>query len=422
MLQQSEFGSRLRALREKRGLSQAALAEGAISTGYLSRLESGARRPTPRVVAYLAQRLGVPVSVLEDPSADPVDAVEASPFTQVLATVISASGHDRAAEPLAEALRADGQRDPAQRWQALWLLAEIRGDEGERDEQRHLLEELVELSGQLGVASLLARAQTQLSRCLRTLGDTAGAREYAQRAYDVAGELSLTDRAATLQALVSALAEAGRLDEARTHADELCRLTEPAGGTLHVEALWAAATVRTRQGDHAGAIVRLEEALSGANSRQDLHLWIRLHLAAASLYLQTTPAQPEQARAVLDTVEPVLRLIGTERHHQEHQSLRAHLAFAEGRLDDARAICDAAADRRSLLSFRDRLKLAALQARLAILGGDADGGIRALQDVARQAEQAHNVELAAELWRSLAETLARPYGGDPALAGRAPTG
>lgn len=47
MLQQSEFGPRLRALREKRGLSQAALAKGGISTGYLSRLESGARRPTP---------------------------------------------------------------------------------------------------------------------------------------------------------------------------------------------------------------------------------------------------------------------------------------------------------------------------------------------------------------------------------------
>ncbi|MET7962095.1 helix-turn-helix domain-containing protein [Micromonospora zamorensis] len=422
MLQQSEFGPRLRALREKRGLSQAALAKGGISTGYLSRLESGARRPTPRVVAYLAQRLGVPASVLEDPNADPVNVVQASPFTQILAAMISASGDDRVAEPLAEALRTDGQRDPAERWQALWLLAEIRGDAGERDEQRHLLEELVKLSTQLGVAPLLARAQTQLSRCLRTLGDTTGAREYAQQAHSIADELSLTDRAATLQALVSALAEAGQLDEARTHADELCRLTKPAGGTLHVEALWSAATVRTRQGDHAGAIAYLEDALSGANSRNDLQLWIRLHLAAASLYLQITPAQPSQARTALDAVGPVLNLIGTERHHQELQSLQAHLAFAEGRLDDARALCEAAAAQRSLLSFRDRLKLAALHARLSILGGDADGGIRALQDVARQAEEAHNVELAAELWRNLAETLAKPYGDGPALAGRAATG
>lgn len=80
------------------------------------------------MVAYLAQRLGVPASVLEDPNADPVNVVQASPFTQILAAMISASGDDRVAEPLAEALRTDGQRDPAERWQALWLLAEIRGD------------------------------------------------------------------------------------------------------------------------------------------------------------------------------------------------------------------------------------------------------------------------------------------------------
>ena len=58
MATESPFGLRLKALRQQQGLSQAALAGNEISTGYLSRLESGARNPTERVIAYLAQAAG----------------------------------------------------------------------------------------------------------------------------------------------------------------------------------------------------------------------------------------------------------------------------------------------------------------------------------------------------------------------------
>jgi transcriptional regulator with XRE-family HTH domain len=54
----TSFGLRLRTSRQERGLSQVALAGKEISTGYLSRLESGARLPTERVIVYLADRLG----------------------------------------------------------------------------------------------------------------------------------------------------------------------------------------------------------------------------------------------------------------------------------------------------------------------------------------------------------------------------
>ncbi|WP_309051959.1 helix-turn-helix transcriptional regulator, partial [Streptomyces sp.] len=48
MLEQPAFGRRLKRLRRERGISQATLAGGGMSTGYLSRLESGARNPTER--------------------------------------------------------------------------------------------------------------------------------------------------------------------------------------------------------------------------------------------------------------------------------------------------------------------------------------------------------------------------------------
>src|SRR5690348_2541740 len=98
MLEQPAFGQRLRALRLERGLSQAALAAGGMSTGYLSRLESGARPPTSRVIDHLAQRLGVPVSAFQ--------AAPGRSLAQVLAAVISSEAGDDLTETLTEALPA----------------------------------------------------------------------------------------------------------------------------------------------------------------------------------------------------------------------------------------------------------------------------------------------------------------------------
>ena len=54
-----ELGSRLRAARLARGWTQTELAGDLVSVGYVSRLESGHRRPNAEVLEALAQRLGV---------------------------------------------------------------------------------------------------------------------------------------------------------------------------------------------------------------------------------------------------------------------------------------------------------------------------------------------------------------------------
>ncbi|TDC82873.1 helix-turn-helix domain-containing protein [Micromonospora sp. KC606] len=409
MLEQPTFGQRLRALRIKRGLSQAALAGDVISTGYLSRLESGARRPTVRVAEYLAERLNAPMTEFEAPPGETGRAaVQTSVVAPILAAVISGADDDLA-DTLADALRTGEEWDPALRWEGLWLLAGARGRQGRHDDEHALFSKLVELSDELGIPTLQARARTQLSRCARIRGDNVAAREHAAEAHRVAAGISLGDRIAALQALVSVEAELGLFTEARTHVDELCALTEPAGDKHHAEALWAAATVRVRQNDHAGARALLERALNTLDSRRDLVMWLRLRLAAASLYLQGSPAVTGRARAVLEEVAPVVGLVGTELHQQQLLTLRAHLAFEEGRLDEARASCAQIGDEPALLSFRERIRFAALCGRLRIADGDREGGIEALQDLARQSESAHNVELAAEIWRVLAETLAAGY-------------
>jgi transcriptional regulator with XRE-family HTH domain len=400
MLEQPAFGHRLRELRRERGLSQAALADGELSTGYLSRLESGARPPTRRVVQHLAKRLGVAPAEFE--------ASSSSPLANILAVITSAPDADQV-ESLVDALAAGKDLDPALRWQALWLLAGTRGDQGRLREQHDLLAELVALSDEIGVPELRVRALSQLSHCARKLGDGAAARQHAVNALELASTVSVADRADALHALVPAEAEAGRLTEAAAHADELCELTERSGGAMAAEALWASATVRIRQADYTGARRLLDRALQLLDSHTDLILWLRLRLAAASLYLQISPPMVDQARAKIEEVMPSFDLVGTDLHRQQLLAVRAQLAFEEGRFADARTLFDALDGQPLLLSFRDRVRAHALRGQLLIVEGQVDAGTRVLQELATQAQEAHNVELAAELWRNLASTLSGVY-------------
>ncbi|MGC9669685.1 helix-turn-helix domain-containing protein [Planosporangium sp. 12N6] len=405
MLEQPAFGQRLRALRAQRRLSQAALADGVMSAGYLSRLESGARPPTPRAVETLARRLGVPLSAFESAESDATEPARPSVIAEVLATVVAADDAGLA-ELLSEALRAAPDCDPALRWQALWTLAQVRRGEGRQDEEYRLLKELVTLSESLTSPELRSRTCTGLACCARTLGHTAEARQYAQQAYELAEQASRAAQAGALQALISIEAEAGELATAQVHAVRLCQLTEDMAGTAHVEALWAAATVSTRQGDHAGGRKLLERALALLDSRADLVLWMRLRLAAASLYLQVDPPPLDEVRARLQEAAPVVSLLGTDLHQQEIRTLWAYLAVEEGRLDEAWDMCEQIAAEQSLLSFHDRVKFEATRARLQIRRGERDAGLHRMRELAKEAEDARNVELVAEIWRTLATALA----------------
>ncbi|MFG1860847.1 helix-turn-helix domain-containing protein [Microbispora bryophytorum] len=401
MLEQPYFGQRLKSLRLQMGLTQAAVAGDKMSTGYLSRLEAGSRVPSPRIVKYLASRLSVPLSAF--------DTLQPSLHAQVLTAMTMSSTGEDVLEPLDAAVRADKGKDLRLRWQALWLLASRRESEGRHRERHDLLAELVGLSEALGIAELQARTHTQLSRCLRILGDNAGAREHAAAAVELSRDLSLTDRAMALQELVATEAEAGRLIEARTHAADLCRLTEEAPAPLFAKALWASATVHSRLNDHAAALDALERAMDTVSSEDDLQLWMRLQLAAASLYLQSDPPLTGKARARLDEVAPAVKLVGGLQGQQELLALQAHLAFADNRVDDARELCERLGTQELTLSFRDRVRIQALSAKLLILDGKVDDGIARLRELAQRADEAHNIELAVELWRGVAETLARAH-------------
>ncbi|MGW5178952.1 helix-turn-helix domain-containing protein [Streptomyces sp. NPDC004082] len=398
MLRQPAFGRRLRGLRVARGLSQTALVGEGMSTGYLSRLESGARQPTERAVAFLAERLGLEVADFEEPAG--------GSLANAL-TLVASTGSDSALEVLREALGAEGHESPVLRWQALWQLAGRRRVQGDHAGEREDLAELVGLGEVVGVVALRVRGLTRFARCLRSLGEIPAALDAATTAHQLAreGGVEVEDRAGVLLALVSVEAEAGRMPDARAHADELVALVAGRSDVLWAEAMWTAAAVRLRQGDHQAAQGYLQQALEGFDSALDLVLWLRLRLAAGRLHLQKLPADPGAAEDCVRAAEPALAFVGTAGLRQELTALKADLAFLTGRYDDARVLLAELAEVEPRMTYRDRVRLDILRQQLLIRSGDVSG-VQGLRVLAEQAQADANIDLAAEIWRILAESLA----------------
>ncbi|MBT2508569.1 helix-turn-helix domain-containing protein [Streptomyces sp. ISL-98] len=408
MLEQPSFGRRLKQLRSERGLSQAALAGDGMSTGYLSRLESGARQPTARAVEHLTAQLGVKASAFEEPGVT-------DSLAQALANATSTNS-DETVEALERALSVGAGQDPLLRWQALWLVAQWRRRHNEHAKEREFLEELVRLGDELGLPALRSRGFTQLARCLRACGEITLAVDAATTAHQLArdNELPVQDMAASLLALVSAEAEAGRLSEARAHADELTALTDNRSDSLWAEARWTAAAVRVRQGDLVAAQELLEQALDGFTSSENLALWTRLRVAAARLHLQKTPPELDIAEQYVEQAETSLAFVGIPALDQEVISLKADIAFQGSRFADARALLDRVRGADPHMTYRNRVRLDVLDSRLLIIEGEEHEGLRRMRALAEEAQAASNIDLAADIWRLLAETLTDARGASPA--------
>ncbi|GLZ38123.1 helix-turn-helix transcriptional regulator [Actinokineospora sp. NBRC 105648] len=397
-MEQPAFGRRLRAVRLAKGLSQAALAAGGMSTGYLSRLESGARPPTPRAVRFLADQLGVPASAFDD--------TPPPSLSHVLALAVSAQDRSDLAGPLSEAVTGDGGRAEFLRWQALWRLAAVRRDEGERELEHELLVELVALGDRLDTAELRVRARVHLSACLLALDQADAAAARAAEARSLSAALTVADQVPAWHALVLAELGAGRVSEAARYADELRALTERSPAPLVVEALWLAGTARTLLGELAVAGELLGRAIARCDGHADPAQWARLRLAAAAVHLQADQPRAVEAAACLAEAEPIVALAGDDRDKHQLALLRGHLAVAGGQRADPRALPAQVVEQPLVLPPRDRIQFTAMRARVLILSGRAPEGVQLLRELAEQAERARDSTLAARIWRDLATALA----------------
>ncbi|MGW4406628.1 helix-turn-helix domain-containing protein [Nonomuraea sp. NPDC004702] len=398
MLEQPLFGRRLRQLRTERGLTLAALAGEGMSTGYLSRLESGARQPTERAITHLATQLGISPATLTQSTATSL----AESLT--LATGLS---QDEGGQTLSDALKTSRGEDPLLRWQALWQVAEWRQWRQEYAEQRTCLDELATLSAQIGLPELQSRVLAALSRCMRSTGEIVGAVDAATHAYELAEREALPARvrASTLLALVSALAEAGRLPDAARHADELLTLADQVSGTLRTQAVWTVANIRVRQGDLDTGAELMDQAIDGFDGRDDLTLWMRLRLGAARLDLRADPPRTESARRRVTEVQAAMPFAGAPAIEQQLLAVRARIAVLAGDLDEARTVLDRLTGFDDLLTYQERMRLDVLRNRVLLQEGEQEAALAGLRKLAEQAQQSGNMDLAADIWRLVAESL-----------------
>ncbi|MEU1308264.1 transcriptional regulator [Streptomyces cinnamoneus] len=294
------------------------------------------------------------------------------------------------------------------RWQAHWLLSRCYHVQGKAAQELRVLQELTKLSDELDLPDLRARSRVRLARGQRVSGELAPARATASEALALAEEYGLPrhDIVEALMTLIAIDAESGQLAEARARAYRLLdTLCPEIPARLLVKALWTAATVRVRQGDRTAAVELLQRALGQLPSNEDPMLWMRLRLAAASLYLQMDPRDTAQARLRLEEAMPAAELIGMPLHQQEVLILQCQLAFQEGRFDDARAFSDRLLDRTEEVGLREQVRIDILRNQLAIIDGDRTTAVLNMERIAKQAQESSNVELSAEVWRALAEAL-----------------
>ncbi|MCX5400283.1 helix-turn-helix domain-containing protein [Streptomyces sp. NBC_00102] len=399
------FGRRLRALRIAHGFSQVQLAGTEISPAYLSRLESGARPPTARVVTYLCEKLKVtPASF---------GTTAGSSLARALATVMTVGELPAMAAVLEEALLQEQEEDDdaVLRWQAQWALARCYQTQGKVTEELAVLHEMTALGDRTGLSELRARSRVRLARRLRASGDTAGARAHAEEGLALAEthDLPHSDVVEALLTLISIAAEEGHLAQARADADRVVGTLSDDSAELplrlQAEALWTASIVCGRQGDHSAAVATMKRALAVLPGSEDPVLWMRMRLAAASMYLRLDPRDTSEARLRLDEAEAVTTLVGMPVHQTELLLLRCQLAFHEGRFDDARVLSDRLDASPEGLGSRDQLRLDVLRNQIEIIRGDHATAVADLERIAKEAQMSVNVELSAEVWRALAEAL-----------------
>ncbi len=296
------LGRRLKAARQARGLTQSEVAGDLMSVAYLSRIETGHRRPTAPALATLAHRLGVSVeSLLGEPDAREVDevrlALDYAELSLESGQPEDAEQHLQAALDRLASARMDGLHDRARLLHARALEATNREDDAVIE-----LEGLIDDRAADGLTRI--KAGIALCRIYRETGDLGRAIECGQRVLVHVEEsgLEACDEAVQL-AVTLAAAHFERGDTG--HAVRMCRKAIARAETLgtpraRASAYWNASAMQARRGDVAAAVPLAERALALLGEGQDARNLALLRGEVGRLQLELDPPALDEARHNLE--------------------------------------------------------------------------------------------------------------------------
>jgi transcriptional regulator with XRE-family HTH domain len=337
----AELGNRIRAARVAKGWTQTQLAGDDISVGYVSRIESGQRRPNGATLDDLAARLAVPVEhLLRGVTAREYDEIK---LTLDFAELSLESGQHLEAEARArEAVdRATVGSQDELAFRGHYLIARALEGQGNLDDAILELEPLVS-SRQGGL--LRVKCAIAMVRCLKVSGDLTRAIEVGERVMaSLAGShIDSCDEAVQLTVTVAS-AYFHRGDTG--HAVRMCRKAIVKAEALdspvaRASAYWNASIYEAQRGSVASAVPLAERALALFSEGQDARNLARLRTALGRMQLELDPPDvPDALRNLEQAAEELVwsSASTTEIAANNCQIARAH--YLEGDLSAAEKMC-----------------------------------------------------------------------------------
>ncbi len=295
------LGRRLRLARETAGLTQTQLADGDASTAYISRIESGQRRPDLHLLERLAERVGTtPEELLDGVTRDrraelrlELDYAELS-----LASGDAAGALDKATAIL-EGLPDSDQSDLSR--SAKYVRAFALEATGDLDAAIMALEDLL---AEPTPDVRWMRGLIGLSRCYRESGDLGMAIDVGDRAAETIERFGLSGTTEAMQlTLTVAAAYFERGDT--SHAIRLCKRTIVRAESLDSptargSAYWNASVMASRQGSLSDALALARRALDIFEQDSSMRNLALLRTELASMQLRHDPLDAAEAKRNLE--------------------------------------------------------------------------------------------------------------------------
>ena len=335
------LGERVRAARHDAGLSQAQLAGGELTKGFISQIESGLVRPSIRSLQHIASTLGRPLDYFI--ADEPLAATKRVTFHRLAAEAAAERLDWEAAHEAAEA----GLRvavDPAERATFLRLLASAALYQGRREEAFDRVTE--------GLALLdVAKQPVDVARLLYVRGLAYGeagqlvaSTEAFETVRDIVERYEIIDprlRARVSVALGTVYRRLGRTTKAiASYESALATATRANELKLAAQGFMGIAVAHYDAGDLDAAITSYERALELFERISDTSFELHVSQSLASIHFQL--GRVGQARDLADRTIARADEVGDEHWAAVAQVVRARILLSDGHPDDAKKLASRA--------------------------------------------------------------------------------
>lgn len=331
------LGQRIKDARVAAGLTQGELAQGVVSTAYISRIESGQRRPDTALLQHIAELSRVSVdSIVLGVSRDEVAEMQLGlDFAELaLNTGDPAQALERTTIILAQA---EAANLPDLARTARFLRALALEATGSVNDAIILLEDFSEAEPH---DLQWLKALIALSRCYRISGDLNMAIGIGKRAEEDVERLRLEGLGEAVQLTLTVAAayhERGDIGYATRMCKRAIDQAEQMDSPLaKASAYWNASVMEWLRGNVSGALPLAEKAIILFEVADDACFLARMRNQLGELQLRADPPQADAAVATLQQAQQELDFTGANPEDKALNLLRlAHAHFLLGHTDEA---------------------------------------------------------------------------------------